>query len=90
MKKLSTHNGYYGDVFNSNIIHVIHILFMLFFYYRTGVDPELPQNEHYITQFVNGLIVELESKAASMDVPDMFITKMKLMDTANVFKVKMS
>ncbi|XP_076677869.1 signal transducer and transcription activator Stat92E isoform X2 [Andrena cerasifolii] len=52
----------------------------------TDVEPENPQHEQYIANLVISLIQELESKAASLNTDDMFLTKLKLMEAAKNFR----
>lgn len=51
------------------------------------MEPENPQHEQYIANLVISLIQELESKAASLNTDDMFLTKLKLMEAAKNFRV---
>ncbi|KZC10554.1 Signal transducer and activator of transcription 5B [Dufourea novaeangliae] len=52
----------------------------------TDIEPENPQHEQYIANLVISLIQELESKAASLNTDDMFLTKLKLMEAAKNFR----
>lgn len=54
---------------------------------RTDIDPENPQYEQYVTGMVNSLITELENKAASFKTEDLFLTKLKLVEAAKMFRV---
>ncbi|KAF7994788.1 hypothetical protein HCN44_004260 [Aphidius gifuensis] len=56
----------------------------------TELDPDSPQYEHYISNLVNALIQELETKAASITTDDLFCSKIKLLDAAKLFKTKYS
>lgn len=58
-----------------------------YFYYRTDIEPDNPQYEQYIATLVRSLIQELETKAASLNTDDMFLTKLKLMEAAKNFRV---
>ena len=60
---------------------------VLFIYYRTDIEPDNPQYEQYIATLVRSLIQELETKAASLNTDDMFLTKLKLMEAAKNFRV---
>ncbi|XP_066595837.1 signal transducer and activator of transcription 5B [Prorops nasuta] len=56
----------------------------------TEIEPENPQFELYISNLVVSLIQELESKAASFTTEDMFLTKLKLMEAAKMFRQRYS
>lgn len=56
-------------------------------YFRADIEPDNPQGEQYIAGLMAALIQELELKAESLDSQDLFITKMKLMDAAKMFRV---
>lgn len=58
-----------------------------YFYCRTDIEPDNPQYEQYIATLVRSLIQELETKAASLNTDDMFLTKLKLMEAAKNFRV---
>jgi len=47
----------------------------------------MPQNEAFVAGFFSGLVQEIEAKAVSMNTADMFIAKMKLLESANMLKV---
>lgn len=51
------------------------------------LDPENPQHEQYVTGLVASLIQELEAKATTMTTEDLFLTKLKLIEAANMFRV---
>ncbi|XP_018340106.1 PREDICTED: signal transducer and activator of transcription 5B [Trachymyrmex septentrionalis] len=55
-----------------------------------NVEPENPQFEHYVNSFVGSLILELESKANTLTTEDMFVTKMKLIEAASMFRQRYS
>ncbi|XP_012223003.1 signal transducer and activator of transcription 5B isoform X3 [Linepithema humile] len=57
---------------------------------RADIEPDNPQSEQYIAGLIAALIQELELKAESIDSQDLFITKMKLMDAAKMFRHKYS
>jgi len=46
-----------------------------------------PQHEQYVTGLVASLIQELEAKATTMTTEDLFLTKLKLIEAANMFRV---
>ncbi|GLG97418.1 Signal transducer and transcription activator [Gryllus bimaculatus] len=52
----------------------------------TDIDPENPQHEQYVAGLVTSLIQELETKAQTMTTEDLFLTKLKLMEAANMFR----
>lgn len=56
----------------------------------TDVDPENPQHEAWVAGMVGSLVQELETKANSMDTDILFLTKLKLMEAANMIRVKYS
>ncbi|KAK6639420.1 hypothetical protein RUM43_007693 [Polyplax serrata] len=51
------------------------------------VDPDNPQHDQYVSGLVNALITELEMKANTLTSEDMFLTKLKLIETASNFRV---
>jgi hypothetical protein len=51
------------------------------------LDPENPQHEQYVAGLVGSLIQELEAKANTMTTEDLFLTKLKLIEAANMFRV---
>lgn len=51
------------------------------------IDPENPQHEQYVTGLVSSLVQELETKANTMTTEDLFLTKLKLIEAANMFRV---
>lgn len=62
------------------------LLFLQLFTFRTDIDPDNPQHEHYVATLVNSLIQELEAKANTMS-EDLFLSKLKLIEAANTFRV---
>ncbi|XP_046749375.1 signal transducer and activator of transcription 5B isoform X1 [Diprion similis] len=54
------------------------------------IEPDNPQHEQYITSLVGLLVQELEAKAASFTTEDMFLTKLKLMEAAKMFRQRYS
>ncbi|KDR18762.1 hypothetical protein L798_06440 [Zootermopsis nevadensis] len=54
------------------------------------LDPENPQHEQYVTGLVGSLIQELEAKANTMTTEDLFLTKLKLIEAANMFRQRYS
>ena len=54
---------------------------------RNEVDPDNPQHDQYVSGLVNALINELEMKANTLTSEDMFLTKLKLIETASNFRV---
>lgn len=51
------------------------------------MDPDNPQHDQYVSGLVNALITELEMKANTLTSEDMFLTKLKLIETASNFRV---
>nr|CAD7259697.1 unnamed protein product [Timema shepardi] len=52
------------------------------------IDPENPHNEQFVANLVGSLIQELETKANSMmNTDDLFLARLRLIETANNFKV---
>ncbi|XP_034939786.1 signal transducer and activator of transcription 5B [Chelonus insularis] len=56
----------------------------------TDIEPDNPQYEQYITNLVASLIQELETKAASLNTEDLFLTKLKLLEAAKTFRQRYS
>lgn len=56
--------------------------------FRAEIDIDNPQHEQYAASIVAELIHELEAKANAMTSEDLILTKYKLIDTANAFKVR--
>ncbi|XP_071451764.1 signal transducer and activator of transcription 5B isoform X2 [Hetaerina americana] len=54
----------------------------------TEVDPENPQHEAWVSGMVGSLVQEIEAKANSMTNEVLFLTKLKLMEAANMIRVK--
>ncbi|XP_014484889.1 PREDICTED: signal transducer and activator of transcription 5B isoform X2 [Dinoponera quadriceps] len=52
------------------------------------IDPDNPQHEQYVTNFVESMIHELETKAATFTSDDFFITRIKLTEAAKSFRHK--
>lgn len=66
------------------MFEVINVHFILIL---RDLDPENPQHEQYVTGLVGSLIQELEAKANTMTTEDLFLTKLKLIEAANMFRV---
>ncbi|XP_050595082.1 signal transducer and activator of transcription 5B isoform X2 [Bombus affinis] len=73
----------YGEHFP---IEVRHFLSSWIEEKMTDIEPDNPQYEQYIATLVRSLIQELETKAASLNTDDMFLTKLKLMEAAKNFR----
>ncbi|XP_043290168.1 signal transducer and activator of transcription 5B [Venturia canescens] len=56
----------------------------------TDIEPDNPQYEQYIMNLVLALIQELETKAASLNTEDLFLTKLKLIEAAKTFRQRYS
>lgn len=56
----------------------------------TEVDLDNLQHEQYASSLVSSFIQELETKANTMTTEDLFITKLKLMEAANMFRQRYS
>ncbi|PNF23502.1 Signal transducer and activator of transcription 5B [Cryptotermes secundus] len=54
------------------------------------LDPENPQHEQYVAGLIASLIQELEAKANTMTTEDLFLTKLKLIEAANMFRQRYS
>ncbi|KAK2713763.1 signal transducer and activator of transcription 5B-like isoform X2 [Artemia franciscana] len=54
----------------------------------TEIDPENAEHYQYAANFVETLIKELENKAASMETEELFLTRIKLQEAAEYFKVQ--
>nr|CAD7194181.1 unnamed protein product [Timema douglasi] len=55
------------------------------------IDPENPHNEQFVANLVGSLIQELETKANSMmNTDDLFLARLRLIETANNFKSRYS
>lgn len=69
-------------------LHPCHmcITFNIFFF-RNDIDVDNPQHEQYASNLLTSLIQELETKASSMNTEELFLTKLKLMEAANMFRV---
>lgn len=52
-----------------------------------GLESSNPQYEQYTANIITQFIQELESKAASLNTEDLFLTKLKLMEAAKNFRV---
>lgn len=56
--------------------------------FRTDIEPDNPQCEQYVTNLIGSLIQELETKAATLNTEDLFLTKLKLIEAAKNFRVE--
>ncbi|XP_018913039.1 signal transducer and activator of transcription 5B isoform X2 [Bemisia tabaci] len=54
------------------------------------IDPDNPQHEQYISQFVESLIRELDEKIQTITAEDLFTTKLKLMEASSMFRQRFS
>jgi signal transducer and activator of transcription 5B len=57
------------------------------FNFRNDIDPDNPQHEQYAASVVAALIQELINKAQSLTSEEFFLTKIKLEEAANMFRV---
>lgn len=62
-------------------------LYLFVFDFRTDIEPDNPQCEQYIANLIGSLIQELETKAATLNTEDLFLTKLKLIEAAKNFRV---
>lgn len=51
------------------------------------IDPNNPAHEPYINELVRSMIQELENKANNMNTEELFLTRLKLSEAANMFRV---
>jgi len=55
--------------------------------FRTEIDPDNLEHEGYIKGLFVSFVDELVSKANSMVTNEQFVSKLKLIDTAKLYKV---
>ena len=60
---------------------------MTIFWFRNDIDPDNPQHEQYSASVVTALIQELETKALTLTNEEFFLTKIKLQQAAEMFRV---
>jgi len=51
------------------------------------IDPDNPAHEIYVNELVRSMIQELDSKANNMNTEELFLTRLKLTEAANMFRV---
>jgi signal transducer and activator of transcription 5B len=51
------------------------------------IDPDNPAHEPYVNELVRSMIQELENKANNMNTEELFLTRLKLSEAANMFRV---
>lgn len=76
----------YGDHFPIEVRHFLAPFIEEKFYTDIEPVPDNPQHEQYVTSLVTSLIQEIEMKAASLSTEDLFLTKIKLMEAAKMFR----
>lgn len=58
-------------------------------FYRTEIDPDNLEHEGYIKNVFVSFVDEIVSKANSMVTNEQFVSKLKLIDTAKLYKVSL-
>jgi signal transducer and activator of transcription 5B len=51
------------------------------------IDPDNPEHEHFVHQLVSSMIQELDKRANNMNTEELFLTRLKLTEAANMFRV---
>lgn len=77
----------YDRIYCKTFILLENFFVICIFISRTDLEPDNPQYEQYITTLVGSLVQELETKAASLNTEDLFLTKLKLIEAAKMFRV---
>lgn len=76
----------YGDHFPIEVRHFLAPYIEEKFWSEVEPVPENPQHEQYVATLVTSLIQEMEMKAASLSTEDLFLTKIKLVEAAKMFR----
>lgn len=76
----------YGDHFPIEVRHFLAPYIEEKFWSDIEPVPENPQHEQYVNTLFNSLIQEMEMKAASLSTEDLFLTKLKLVEAAKMFR----
>ncbi|KAK9870367.1 hypothetical protein WA026_007935 [Henosepilachna vigintioctopunctata] len=80
----------YGDHFPIEVRHYLAQYIEEKFWSELDPQPENPQHEQYVATLVNSLIQEIENKAAVVNGPEFFLTKLKLAEAAKMFRQRYS
>ncbi|KAI4481547.1 hypothetical protein M0802_013958 [Mischocyttarus mexicanus] len=64
------------------VVVVVVVIFGL----KTDIEPDNPQYEQYIANLIGSLIQELEVKATTLTTEDLFLTRIKLIEAAKMFR----
>ncbi|XP_060516517.1 signal transducer and activator of transcription 5B isoform X2 [Cylas formicarius] len=81
----------YGDHFPIEVRHYLAQSIEDKFWSEIDHVPDNPHYEQYVANLVNGFIQEIESKAEVVsDSTEFFLTKLKLAETAKMFKLRYS
>lgn len=51
------------------------------------MEPDNPQHHLYISNLIESLILEIESKSSTLNQDELFLTKLKLCEAAKSFRV---
>ncbi|XP_059486030.1 signal transducer and activator of transcription 5B isoform X2 [Neocloeon triangulifer] len=54
------------------------------------IDPDNPAHEPYVNELVRSMIQELDNKANNMNTEELFLTRLKLTEAANMFRNRYS
>lgn len=76
----------YGDHFPIEVRHYLAQYIEEKFWSDMEFIPDNPQHEQYVLGLVNSLIQEVEAKAAAVNEPEYFLTKLKLAEAAKMFR----
>lgn len=80
----------YGDHFPIEVRHFLAPWIEEKFWCDIDPVPDNPQHEQYVATLVTSLINEMELKAASLGTEDLFLTKLKLVEAAKMFRSRYS
>lgn len=80
----------YSDHFPIEVRHFLAPYIEEKFWSEIEPVPENPQHEQYVTQLVTELILEMERKAQTLSTEDLFLTKLKLIEAAKMFRSRYS
>jgi len=72
-------NNYISQILKNICIELI--------FFRTEIDPDNLEHEGYIKGLFVSFVDEIVSKANSMVTNEQFVSKLKLIDTAKLYKV---
>lgn len=78
----------YGEHFPIEVRHFLAPWIEEKFWSEIEPVPDNPQHEQYVATLIASLIQEMELKANSFSTEDLFLTKLKLVEAAKMFRTR--